>query len=674
MEEIMVKEEKIVEQPEQNQPDSDSFGSTERMRRFTFRGCFLAKLLAFILFSASTLLTIAGGLCCIVALDSDMYSNSDESCLLELLRGEAYNISDELVPLVIMDDKQSLKKLIESNCVQVDVGYPRENGKVEWVWSSYAQPGSLLDHKCLDVFYFFRNEALEEQAKEKYGLTEDYVISRVYFNLNFPKQTRAKQIYTISKCLYDYRYECLGVTILCLGISIFLFVFLLCGVGHKNGKEGIQPSALRVFHFDVLTALVFFIVVLVTEFGYELMSYHHVDVELPLLIGVIDDYILFCTIIGMLYLMEFVNRVKRGKWWRGTLVYAVLARVLRLVWKILCGFGKVFQHIKFIRVTLLVALGVCFCEFVGLVGVYRRDAVMGLWVVEKLILLPYVFYLAFCCKKLFLAGQQLADGKENTRVDTTHMIGSLKEHGEDLNNISGGISKAVEARMRSERLKTELITNVSHDIKTPLTSIINYATLISELPVENEQLSEYSEVLVRQSNRLKKLLEDLVEASKASTGNLEVHLKRCDVGVLLTQTVGEYETRMAERGLDIRCSVPEESVFVQADGRHLWRVFDNLMNNILKYAQENSRVYLSLNQKAGTVEIIFRNMSKYALDISAEELQGRFARGDKSRHLEEGNGLGLSIAKSLTELQHGTFEIIVDGDLFKVVLTFPTCA
>ena len=224
--------------------------------------------------------------------------------------------------------------------------------------------------------------------------------------------------------------------------------------------------------------------------------------------------------------------------------------------------------------------------------------------------------------------------------------------------------------MKSEHLKTELITNVSHDLKTPLTSIINYADLIGSERLENEKVKEYAEVLLRQSRRLKKLLEDLVEASKATTGNLEVNLTPCDIGVMLSQAVGEYGQRFAEKQLELIVRQPEEAVRILADGRHLWRIFDNLFNNIYKYAQENSRVYLNVECTGENAVILFRNMSKYALELSPQELEERFVRGDKSRHME-GNGLGLSIAKSLTELQKGSMEIVTDGDLFKVILRFP---
>jgi signal transduction histidine kinase len=253
------------------------------------------------------------------------------------------------------------------------------------------------------------------------------------------------------------------------------------------------------------------------------------------------------------------------------------------------------------------------------------------------------------------------------------MKGVFLKHAEHLNSIADGMTRAVEERMKSERMKTELITNVSHDIKTPLTSVINYADLISREETENEKIKEYTAVLTRQSTRLKKLIEDLVEASKASTGNLEVKLAPCEIGVLLTQAAGEYEQRLQEAGLTLLVKKPDTSLQILADGRRLWRVFDNLLGNICKYALSGTRVYLTLEEKSGggMVTVAFKNTSRDPLDIPADELTARFVRGDASRSTE-GNGLGLSIAQSLTALQNGKMEITVDGDLFKVTLTFPT--
>jgi len=211
---------------------------------------------------------------------------------------------------------------------------------------------------------------------------------------------------------------------------------------------------------------------------------------------------------------------------------------------------------------------------------------------------------------------------------------------------------------------------VSHDIKTPLTSIINYSDLLSKEECDNEKVTEYAQTIKRQSDRLKKLIEDLVEASKASTGSLEVHMEECEVEVLLEQAVGEFAGRLAEKDMDIITKAIHAPTKIQADGRLLWRVFDNLLNNICKYAQRSTRVYLSVEQENGQAVITFKNISEYPLDIGEEELMERFVRGDKSRHTE-GNGLGLNIAKSLVELQKGTMQLVIDGDLFKVILRFP---
>jgi signal transduction histidine kinase len=222
--------------------------------------------------------------------------------------------------------------------------------------------------------------------------------------------------------------------------------------------------------------------------------------------------------------------------------------------------------------------------------------------------------------------------------------------------------------MKSERLKTELITNVSHDLKTPLTSIVNYVDLMKKEDIQPEKAKEYLEVLDRQSKRLKKLTLDLLEASKASTGNISVSNEPTNIKVLLSQLEGEYAEKLAASNLELHVSVPEEDMWISADGRLLSRVFDNLMNNIFKYTQPGTRVYVTARAEGENSVIEFKNISKYQLNISGDELMERFVRGDSSRNTE-GSGLGLSIAKSLTELQNGELDIVVDGDLFKAIVS-----
>lgn len=251
---------------------------------------------------------------------------------------------------------------------------------------------------------------------------------------------------------------------------------------------------------------------------------------------------------------------------------------------------------------------------------------------------------------------------------------SIRSCLEDLNRVSDGMNAAVEEKMKSERFQTELITNVSHDIKTPLTSIINYLDFLSQEEKKAdrspERVEEYIEVLDRQSVRLRKLIEDLIEASKASTGSLKVIKEPCELGIFLQQVAGEYEDRLERTDLQLHLALPEESVYVEVDGRHLSRVIENLLQNVCKYAMPGTRVYLQLQKQGDQASISMKNISASELNIPAEELMQRFVRGDRSRHTE-GSGLGLSIARSLTELQGGRFYIEIDGDLFKTNVEFP---
>ena len=525
----------------------------------------------------------------------------------------------------------------------------------------------------------------EEAAEETLAERNKRIVVTLTANPSLPKEDEYALIYHQAEQLYDNR-NVIPV-ICCTGtiLAFLCFIFLLCSAGHKNGREGITPSAIHEIHLDVYT-----VVVAVGAFTGLYLAFGWIGMNLSNMINLIVLVVLFAAevIWCTLYFMELAIRLKMGKWWQNTILYRVFRFFGRFCKRVFRGIVKLIRGIPMVWRTALLCLAVCVVEFFGLMLFYNNtDVLLFFWAIEKFILCGAITFVALMCKELQEGSEALADGDLNHKLDTSHMVLSFKEHGENLNRIGEGISAAVEQRMKSEHLKTELITNVSHDIKTPLTSIINYADLIgkevsgdakdtgdgagTETAQEREQhISEYAEVLLRQSQKLKKLLDDLLEASKATTGNLEVHPEVCDVSVLLSQAVGEYEQRFSEKKLETIVKQPEETVKVMADGRHLWRVFDNLLNNIYKYAQTGSRVYLNVEHDSQNVRIIFRNMSAYPLEMSPEELEERFTRGDRSRHME-GNGLGLSIAKSLTELQKGDMEIVTDGDLFKVVITLP---
>lgn len=385
----------------------------------------------------------------------------------------------------------------------------------------------------------------------------------------------------------------------------------------------------------------------------------------PLIWPVLES--VMCTLFLLFHLLR---RLQDAGWYRHSLVYMTI----RLGMHLLREWKKMLMELTMTRKAFAAALVISLAEGGVLILLFRTHAyvyfALGLWALEKAILLPLLMKYIAAVLKLEKAAGQIADGDTQCRLETAELPVLLRGFGEDLNDMAGSVSKAVEQKMQSERLKTELITNVSHDIKTPLTSIINFSDLISKENTDNAKITEYAEHLHHQSSRLKKLIEDLMEASKASTGNLEVHLEPCDIKVLLGQCLGEFEARLGEMELELIVQQSEKELRILADTRMLWRVFENLMNNICKYAQKETRVYLSAEEAKDRVRITFKNVSRYALNVPPKELMERFVRGDLSRHTE-GSGLGLSIVSSLMELQGGKLTLLTDGDLFKAILEFP---
>ena len=303
------------------------------------------------------------------------------------------------------------------------------------------------------------------------------------------------------------------------------------------------------------------------------------------------------------------------------------------------------------------------------IGAYAQGGVyLILLAVGCLAVYVLCLYAAYAIRVLQKSGEELSRGNLSYKTDTRKLRSVFREQAENLNAIGDGMEAAVAEKMKSEHFKTELITNVSHDIKTPLTSIINYADLLSK-----EELSgkarEYTEILLRQSARLKKLTEDLVEASKATTGNLSCNPERLSVCQIVRQSLGEYEERLEAAGLQVRTTIPEGDLYAMVDGRLLWRVLENLYSNATKYALSGTRVYLVVTEDDGRVCVTMKNISREPLTVDGEELTERFVKGDASRS-SEGSGLGLNIARSLVELQHGTFRVTCDGDLFRCDISF----
>ena len=518
--------------------------------------------------------------------------------------------------------------------------------------------------KVTDIFYHYAEYEEFDQAAEYYTLT-----------VSFPENTMpAKKIGFLVKlahAAYTLRYAVYLIGFFSLLGMIISFISLMSVSGRRPRTEDLVPGPLYRVPYDLLLFLIISAAgILIIPLAESLSGYMAMAYALAFILAA------FCMGLGLC--MSTAVRIKGHTLLKNTLTWRILKlawRLLGILWRGLVKLHRfnmtLLGSLPLIWKTLLILGLLSLLELFGLVCSFNSEAemILVLWFLEKLVLVPAVLYLALILRRLQKGGAALAAGDLSYQTDTRGMFWDFKKHGEDLNSIASGMAIAVEDRMKSERMKTELITNVSHDIKTPLTSIINYASLIGEAP-NGPAVPEYAQVLLRQSEKLKRLIDDLVEASKASTGNLDVLLSPCDASVFLTQAAGEYEEKLQAAHLTLVTKQPEKELRIMADGRRMWRIFDNLMNNICKYAQPGTRVYLSLEEKDGKALISFKNTSREALDISEAELMERFTRGDASR-TTEGNGLGLSIAGSMAELQGGNLSLTVDGDLFKAVLTFP---
>lgn len=438
------------------------------------------------------------------------------------------------------------------------------------------------------------------------------------------------------------------LTVLFLLLTLLCFGFSMASAGHWAAHEGVHLTWLDKIPADVWLVALICAVFAGWDVFYELA------------------FAVFCAALApvlLLFLCAFAAQCKAGTVLRGTLI----ARVLRLLWRIIRAVGRGLRRtvvaLPLIWKTTLVTLAVFFAEIL-------YGYVDGFFAVMKLVEFLAILYIALNLRILQKGGEKLAAGDYSQSIDTRPLIGDFKRYGQRMNELRTGMERAVREQTRAERMKTELITNVSHDIKTPLTSIVNYVDLLQKVDVQPETAREYIAVLDRQSRRLKKLTEDLVEASKASSGALPVDVQPTDVAVLFDQIVGEYQERLAGCRLTLVARPPEKPVSIQADGRLLSRVMDNLVSNICKYALEDTRVYVAAACDEETVTISFKNVSRDELNISPDELMERFVRGDASRHTE-GSGLGLSIAGSLVQLMGGTFDLSIDGDLFRADITLP---
>ena len=455
-------------------------------------------------------------------------------------------------------------------------------------------------------------------------------------------------------CVYnmhtDRRLDMLwAVTAVCAVAAAAALVFSLSAAGHWPGHEGIHLTWVEKIPVDL------FVLGLTCVWYIYLDAVYYPSATLGLAVFVALAY---------LFVLAFTARCKAG-----TVLSDLLAlRLLRLFSRGAVWAWRLSLPLTWKTAAVLVAL---MAAELLMLAYDLNEAELAVYMALHILILGAAMWQVLALRKLQQGGESLAKGDFSHPITLSRgALPELKRHAANLNSVQQGIQQAVEEKMKSERLKTQLITNVSHDIKTPLTSIVNYVDLLKKEEMPSDAAREYLAVLDRQSQRLRKLTEDLVEASKASTGNIPVSLAPTALNVLLSQVCGEYQQSLEKQVLEPVLSLCEPGAAAMADGRLLWRVLDNLMSNICKYAMPGTRVYLTTEREGDTARMVVRNISRYPLNISADELTERFVRGDSSRSTE-GSGLGLSIATSLMSLQGGGFRLTIDGDLFKVTLTLP---
>ncbi len=504
---------------------------------------------------------------------------------------------------------------------------------------------------------------------------------RIWVNDWMQVQDAYSRAIQIGILLHSYLNVILGGIVAMYAVLTACLIFLMAGAGYQSKTGAIVLNWFHRIPGDILFLALWLVTLFCVGKGIDFVEnivsrYQGAFWTFGRLLAASALASGLLAILPVAFLDTFAARCRSHTLLRNTLVW----RCCHFVWSCirwLIGYvqrtwNELWQNI--LVVPLVWRTAVVYGGYAGftllVISTWRYyDLMLPVWIIVTGLLAFRQIRWAAQWAKMRRGVQEIIGGNRQYVIQSAGMYPDLKEHANVLNNLNQVITQAVEDQTNSERFKAELITNVSHDLKTPLTSIINYVDLMKKEPIDNPRVQEYLEVLDRKSQRLKKLTEDLVEASKASTGNLSVSLERLDFVLLTDQALGEWVERLEQSNLTLVRTLPDTPVWVYADGRHLWRVLDNLLSNCSKYAMAGTRVYVNLECGSQAV-LTVKNISRDPLDVPAERLMERFVRGDESR-TESGSGLGLSIAQSLTELQGGTFRLDIDGDLFKAIVSLP---
>lgn len=555
--------------------------------------------------------------------------------------------------IIIHKETKKMYTNIKSNDYQKEMENMRNN-KLYWNLVE-GKIETNLEYLNPENIKYNYNYVYQMSNEEENGI-KDYDVYTSYDNSNMNIYTA----YGIRQAVYEYMLKNRNqpihrIIISTLGL-VAIAVYLFWAIGHKEGTEEIDLNSIDKIPYEIVAMSC---LIIISIFLSVLVSIGEAINYMILFVEIICYFVCYaaCAIMGV----TTIKRIKAKQFWRSFLTYKIIQwcwdktkKLLDTMKQKATGSKKIFWYYIFFLVISVLIMSL----FRGGIAILLLGA---FWIGSYYQIKKY----GIEQDKIKNALKNIYEGKTDIRLNEEELTGVLKEMAIYVNDIAGGFRNAIQENLKSERLKTELITNVSHDIKTPLTSIINYVDLLKKEEIPNEKIKEYIEILNQKSQRLKKLTEDLVEASKVSSGNVKLEIEEIDIKELLNQTIGEFKDKFENKKLKIEMRMPESPSKIKADNRYMYRVIENLFSNITKYALDGSRVYIDIKENNQLISICIKNISKDKLNISSDELMQRFVRGDKSRYTE-GSGLGLSIAKSLTQLQGGKFNITIDGDLFRV--------
>ncbi|MBN3361942.1 sensor histidine kinase [Clostridium botulinum] len=625
----------------------------------------------------------------------------------DMIRNSQEDIGNKYISILSTaaqsDDKDKFTKLTQEKNKELKE-VKKENTKTEaelkkeialWSYNDYKNIKKAIESKK-EIKYYIKNSLTKEVYTNLAPETniDSYIKNNSIYSISFPlKSYNTKNLLETNNLLNSFNWE--GNIIITkdfnsdgyifknynyynsirdrlvkeiiIGVpSLIMGIFMLIIFKRRNYLNSPILNKVKEMYNNIPLDLKLFIFVLYTAIiGSYLINlsffYKPLGINHFVIITLVSLYILY-----LIFNVKYAIGLKKDK--KQFLIQCKGS----FINKLLNAFknSNLNKNIK-LKIAFIMALSSILAAFVLLVlllGIHNIIVASIVAIIYIVLLIRYLFKKADYLNEILKATEEMSYGN----LDYV-----IKENGEsalgkiahNINNMKDGYKKSLEEQVKSERLKTELITNVSHDLKTPLTSIINYIDLLKKEDLSKDEINGYISVLDRKSKRLKSLIEDLFEASKMSSGAVELNIEKINVTALLKQSIAEFEEKITKSSLELKFKYDNNKTYANLDGKKTWRVFENLINNIIKYSQPNTRVYIDLIETNTKIIITMKNISRYEMDFSADEIFERFKRGDKARNTD-GSGLGLAIAKSISELQGGSLNIIIDGDLFKVIVEF----